>query len=228
MGKMISELREAGMKNKKIISLIFIFSFLIFIAIFYQHIFIFAGDFLAPEKIEKAEAVVIESSELVREKAIKIGINLLSQGKANLLVVVFQNSPEEKIFGRPWGYISLLSKEIEKMGLKKDQIMVLEVPKEHPITLIEAQTVLPQLAKKHIKKIILLAESFHVRRSLWAYKKVGEKMGMKIFPLPFFLKYGKENWWQNTQGIREFGAESVKFLYYLLRGYIPLKSALVI
>lgn len=217
------------MKNKtKITFLLGIFSILILFAIFHQNLLKMAGNFLAPEKLEKADAVVIESSELVREKAIKIGMSLISEGKANLLVVVYQNSPEEKVFGRPQSYASFLVKEIEKMGIRREQLMILEVPKEHPITLIEAQTILPQLAKKQVKKIILLAESFHVRRSFWAYKKVGDALGMEIFPFPFFLRYEKENWWQNNQGIREFAAESIKYFYYLMRGYIPLKSVLVV
>lgn len=204
--------------------------FLVFITFFLFHVSLLkmAGNFLAPEMVEKAEAVIIESSELVREKAIKIGISLISQGKADLLVVIFQNSPEEKIFGRPENYAGYLFREIEKMGLKKEQIMILKVPKEHPITLIEAQTILPELAKKQIKKIILLAESFHVRRSFWVYKKVGNPLGIEIFPLPFFIKYKKENCWQNTQGVREFSLESIKYFYYLMRGHIPLKSVLVI
>ncbi|MGB9700923.1 MAG: hypothetical protein ACPL5I_16235 [Thermodesulfobacteriota bacterium] len=213
------------MKNKgKLITLISVICFLAIVAGFYQSFLKMAGDFFAPERLEKAEAVIIEGSELVREDAVKIGLDLISQGKANLLVIVYQNSPEEKVFGRPPDYKDFLFTKLWQMGLSKEQILILEVPKEHPITLIEAQTVLPYLAKRGIKKAILLAESFHTRRSFWAYKQVGEKIGINIYPSPFFLKYKKDNWWENNQGIRELGAESVKFIYYLVRGYIPIKS----
>lgn len=215
-------------KKRKIVISLSILCFLAIVAGFYQSFLKMAGEFLAPEKMEPAEAVVIESSELVREKAIKIGLNLISQGKANFLVVVFQNSPEEKVFGRPENYNKYLSAKLENMGLKKEQVMIIEVPKEHPITLIEAQTVIPQLTKRGIKKAILLAESFHARRSFWAYKKVGDELNLNMYLYPFFLRYEKENWWQHNQGIREFCAESIKYFYYLLQGYIPLKSLMSI
>lgn len=213
------------MKNKgKIIILLAIFCFLAYIGGFYQSLLKMAGNFMAPEKIESAEALIIESAEVIREKAIKMGLSLISQGKANLLVLVFQNSPAEKIFDRPRDYSNFLRTKLEKMGLRKEQIMVLEVPKEHPITLTEAQIVLPELTKKGIKKALLMVEGFHARRSFWVYRKIGEELGMQIYLQPFFLRYQKEDWWRNNQGLREFCAESVKYLYYLIRGYIPLKS----
>jgi uncharacterized SAM-binding protein YcdF (DUF218 family) len=223
MGKMTkTELKKYD--KKKIIPLAFLALVLTLSLVFYQSFLRMAGEYMAPANLKEAEAVVIESSELVREKAVKMGMELISQNKARLLVVVYQNSLEEKVFGRPNDYGDFLAAKLESWNLKNEQILIIKVPKDHPITLIEAQIVLKYLAEKGIKKVILLAESFHTRRSFWAYKKVGDDLDMKIYPLPYFLKYHRENWWQHNQGIREFCTESVKFLYYLIRGYIPIKS----
>jgi hypothetical protein len=78
-----------------------------------------------------------------------------------------------------------------------------------------------------VKSAILLAEGFHTRRSFWTYKEVGLLKGIKIIPHPYFMKYMPENWWQKKRGIYVFIIELLKFVYYLLCGYIPIKSLLV-
>ena len=209
--------------NRKLIGFV-ILTILFLLLSFHATLLKKAGDFLAPEKIEEADVVIIESCELIREKAVKTGINFISQEKAKAITVVYQHSPEEEIFGRPNDYPQFLITKLKAMGLNKNEIWVIEVPKEHPITLIEAKIVLSHLAQKGIKKAILIAESFHTRRSYWAYTKVGQKLGVKIFPYPLFNKFKKDLWWKDRQGIREFFAESVKFFYYLFFGYVPIES----
>jgi len=196
--------------------------------IFFSHqpILVSAGRYLTPEGVGKADVIILEGTELVRENAVVIGMRLLSSGRANGLVVVYQDSEAEKIFGRPLNYRQFLTKKLEDFGLEKDQIRVLGVPKEHPITLTEARIVLSNLSGNGVKSAILLTESFHTRRSYWTYKQVGLSLDIEIIPYPYFMKYHNETWWQEAQGVREFCWEFLKFFYYLLRGYVPLKSIL--
>jgi len=215
--------KQIGSK-KLLFSFVLIACTFILLSFFYQNILAGAGRFLAPEGVGRADVVILESTELVRDEAVRIGVRLLSSGKVNCLVVVYQNAENEKIFGRPLNYDLFLTQELEHLGLKKDQIQVIGVPKEHPITLTEAQIVLSNLSGNGVKSAILLTESFHARRSYWTYKQVGSPLGIEIIPFPYFMNYHNETWWQNSQGIREFLEESLKFLYYLLRGYVPLKS----
>jgi len=222
-GKEETNREQKMMTKKRVIGFIFIFIFA-FVFAYYKSILRMAAEFMAPENLEVAETIIIESSEIVRENAVKMGIDLILKKKANSLVLVYQNSHDEKVFGRPSDYAAFLAEKLENWGLKREQILIVEVPKEHPVTLAEARIVLQKLARKKVKKAILLAEGFHTRRSFWTYKRVGEELDIKIFPLPCFLKYRKETWWQDNQGIREFFAESIKYLYYLIRGYIPIKS----
>lgn len=218
--------------KKKIISRKIVFSSVlvactfILSSFFYQNIMVSAGRYLAPESPGKADAVILEGTELMREEAVKVSLKLLSSGKARRLVVVYQHSENERIFGRPLNYSLYLTRELKELGLRKDQIIVLEVPKEHPITLTEARIVLSNLSKGGIKSAILVAEGFHTRRSLWTYRQVGLPLGIEIIPSPYFIKYSNKSWWQGTYGIRDFFEESLKFVYYLLRGHIPIKSLL--
>lgn len=213
--------------SKKLLFSLILLGLVILLAFYYQTILIGAGRFLALERLGKADVVILEGTELIREEAVRTGLKLLSSGNARRLVVVYQESEDEKIFGRPLNYNIFLMRELEKLGLKEDQIIILEVPKEHPITLTEAQMVLSNISKRGVKSAILLAEDFHTRRSYWTYRKVGSPLGIEIIPCAYFTRYRNENWWEKAEGLREFFWESIKFFYYLVRGYIPVKSLLV-
>ncbi len=213
--------------SKKIIFSVILLGLVILLAFYYQTILIGMGRFLAVERLGKADVVILEGTELIREEAVITGLKLISSGNARRLVIVYQESENERIFGRPPDYKLYLIRKLRELGLKEDQIIVLEVPKEHPITLTEAQIVLSNISKRGVKSAILLAEDFHTRRTYWTYRKVGSPLGIEIIPHAYFTKYRNENWWQKAGGLREFFWESIKFFYYLVRGYIPVKSILV-
>ncbi len=214
--------------SRKIVLFVICVGFALIVLVFsYQRILIKAGSFLAPQGIGKADAVILEGADLIKEKPVKIGMGLLSSGMASYLVVVVQHEPEdEKNFVLP-NYARLLSKNLEGLGLKKDIFQVMEVPKKHPVTLTEAHIVLSSLSKNGIRSVILVTKGFHARRSFWAYKQAGANLGIRVISQPYFTNYRIDTWWKQTSGVREFGEELFKFIYYLLRGYIPLKSLLV-
>ena len=213
--------------SKKLLFSIILLGVVIPLACYYQPILTEAGRFFAIERLGKADVVILEGTELIREEAVRTGLKLILSGNARRLVVVYQESEDEKIFGRPPDYNLYLIGKLKELGLKADQIIVLGVPKEHPITFTEAQMVLSNISKRGVKSAILLAEDFHTRRSYWTYQKAGSPLGIEIIPCAYFTKYRNENWWEKAEGLREFFWESVKFFYYLARGYIPVKSLLV-
>ena len=219
------------MKNKKLFKRGFlVFALLVFslslLFFCYKTILIRAADYLAPERAGKADAVILEGSGIITAKAVEVGLNLLSSGRANFFVLVNHEIEGEEIFAIP-DYPLLVANNLEALGLKKKQFEIITAFGKHPITLTEAETVLSQISKKGIRSAILVTESFHTRRSYWAYKRTGSYFGIEIIPCPYFPKYQKEMWWQQMEGIRDFYEESYKFIYYLLRGYLPLKSLFV-
>jgi uncharacterized SAM-binding protein YcdF (DUF218 family) len=219
------------MKNKRSSKRIFVgFALLavVLLLLFSYHktILIKAGNYLAPGRMNKADVLIMEGGMLVKLTVVKIALDLVSSGKADYLVVVDQDVKGEDIFALS-DYPLLVAKNLEALGLKKGQFEVIGVPAKHPVTLTEAKIVLSQLSKKGVRSAILLTQGFHARRSYWAYKRVGLPLGIEIIPCAYFTNYGKENWWQQTEGVEEFLSEFIKFIYYLLRGYIPLKSLFV-
>ena len=194
---------------------------------FYQAILSAAGRYLAPEGTGGAEVVILEGAEVIREPAVRIGLNLIASGRAERLMVVYQNSEDNGIFGWPLEYDLFLAQKLGDRGLKKDQIQIVSVPQEHPITLTEARIVLFNLSQGKIQRAILVTEDFHTRRSYWTYKGVGASLGIDIIPYPYFTRFKSDTWWHQGMGVRSFLEECLKFFYYLCRGYIPLKSLVV-
>jgi hypothetical protein len=223
---------DKQMKSQTISKTLF-FSFillglvLIFLVLSHQTILMKAGKYLAPEGKGKADVVILEGAEFIKEKPVRIGLGLLSSGMASHLVVVIQqNLTDGKIFALP-NYSGLLTDNLEGLGLEKDDFQIIIVPTNHPVTLTEAKIVLSDLSKSGARSAILLSEGFHTRRSFWTYKKVGKPLRIEIIPHPYFIEYQNENWWQQILGIQHFVYESLKFFYYILKGYIPVKSLLV-
>jgi hypothetical protein len=192
--------------------------------LFYETILMEAGRFLAPEGRGDADVVIVEGVELIKEKALEMGIRMLSSGRANRLVVVDYGSVVEQSFDRRENRAIFLTRKLEGLGLKADRMQWIEVPVAHPVTLGEAQFVLSVLSKNGVRSAILLADGFHIRRSYWAYKEVGSSFGIEIIPCPYFVSYRNENWWRKIEGVRAFARELAKFVYYVLCGYIPVKS----
>lgn len=190
---------------------------------FYPAILSAGGRYLAPAGTGNADAVILEGTEVIKERTVRTGMGLISAGRAKKLVVVCQDS-EERPLGLPTDYELFLINKITDLGLSRDLISVLIVPREHPITLHEARLVLSRLSKEKIQSAILVAENFHTRRSYWAYKKTGKDLGIDIIPYPYFGRFKSDSWWQEADGFRNFVGESMKFLYYVFRGHIPIKS----
>ena len=219
------------MKNERSLKRVSVgFGLLVFVLLllFYYHktILVEVGKYLAPGGMSKADVLIMEGGMLIKLSAVKIGLNVIFSGTANCLVAVDQDVIGEDIFALS-NYPQLVAKNLEALGLKKGQYEIIGVPAKHPVTLREAEVVLSLLSKKGVRSAILLTQGFHTRRSYWAYTRVGLPLGIKIIPLPYFTNYGKEDWWQQAEGVREFFNESLKFIYYVFRGYIPLKSLFV-
>jgi len=200
---------------------------------FYQPVLLEAGKFLAPDGMRKAmegsrpyDVAILENGEWVAEDPVRIGMKILSSGRANRLVVVYHKE-NKRILGRAANFDHFLIREMESLGLRRDQIKVIAVPEDHPVTLTEARIVLSALSKDETRSAILLVEGFHTRRSYWVYKQVGAPLGIEVISHPYFLAFGKESWWREANGVRDFVGEGVKLLYYVFRGYIPIKSLLM-
>jgi hypothetical protein len=113
-----------------------------------------AGMFLAPTSKESADVLILEGTQIAKRSALKTGITLLSNGRANRMVVVLHSPLREgEVFTLPEEYPQFLIDELVRLGLKKEKIEIIPAPiPGHPITLSEARfipgEVLPCINKK--------------------------------------------------------------------------------
>jgi hypothetical protein len=186
------------------------------------------ADYFAPSRDARADAAILEGTELLTWGLLKTGLDLVASGKAGRLVIVIQQAPAGSGNVGLSDYPSLLTGHLEKMGSLEGRFQVVAVPMSHPITLTEAGLVLSALSSKGAGSAIVVAEGFHTRRSYWSYKTAGLRRGIEISPHPCFVAYPKEGWWTHLDGLHEMVDESLKLLYYVLKGYLPFKSLISI
>lgn len=185
-----------------------------------------AGDFLAPMSTGKAEVVILEGTETIKNGAVQEAINLLRKSQANCMAIVLHiRQKEGQLFAIQEDYPKLLKEKFKALGLKENQLKILIVPiNDNPITLTEARCVVGILAKEGFRNTILLSEGFHARRSWSVYRQEGKRFNISVKSYPFFINFRKENWWRQKEGIRDFVEEFTKLVYYLGCRYISIGS----
>ena len=193
--------------------------------LFHESILKTAGEYLAPNGSEEAEVLIIEGTGVVKNGAVNQGIRFLSHRKAKRLVVVLhQYIKDDQPFALQDRYTQLVLSESERMGLETGKFQVLVAPIHgHPITLNEAKFVVERISREGVKSAILVSEGFHTRRSWGVYSQEGAHLGLRIVALPYFTEYRSDNWWQHVKGVHDFFEESIKLVYYILRGYVSIK-----
>jgi len=191
---------------------------------FRESILLEAGKFMAPRGDYVADVAILEGSEFIHREIVKNGVNLLRSGRVNRIAVVLHNiAPSHRPFAYNESYADLVTRELEGLGLKKDEFKVIVTHIHHPVTLTEARQALEQLSQEGVKSAILLSAGFHARRSFLAYQYLAIPLQIKIFPHACFNGYQLDKWWTQDNGLRDFMGESLKLAYYLIMGYIPLR-----
>jgi hypothetical protein len=81
----------------------------------------------------------------------------------------------------------------------------------------EAHDLLVYCIKENIKHLIIVTDSFHTRRALYAFKKIFQGSNIKIEAAAAFNEVNsEENWWPSDRGIAAYLLEPIKFAVYLL------------
>ena len=183
-----------------------------------------AGQFMAPQGNYTADVVILEGAAYIYSGFVKTGMDLVAGGKAKkMIVVIHRLAPEHRPFGVQGDYPDAVRQKLREMGLKDDQFKVIVTPLRNPVTLNEAKSVFKDLEPEKISSAILIAQSFHTRRSYLAYAYAAQPRKIKIYPQAGFTEFKTDKWWTTDTGWREFLSESGKLFYYLICRHIPLK-----
>jgi hypothetical protein len=220
---------QAMKPNVKWIWVAFCISAIVTILVFSFHraILFKAGRFMAPEtnQIEGvADVVIVEGTTFVSRGVVAKGVELLSSGKAKRMVIVLHRiAPHHRPFALNEDYPSSVRRELQGLGLKDSAFKIIVTHIHEPITLVSAQGALEVLSRDGIKSAILLSPGFHMRRSFLVYQHLSLPSNIKIYPVACFDAYELNNWWSQDNGPRDFLSEFQKLLFYMAKGYIPLK-----
>jgi hypothetical protein len=101
------------------------------------------GRFMAPQGESRADTVVVEGDQVVREGAVRAGVALIKENRAKQLILVLHRySEKERLFAIQDQYPDRLGKELDQRGLKKGQYRIWVAPiNGYPVTLTEARYV---------------------------------------------------------------------------------------
>ena len=181
---------------------------------------------MAPTTAGSADVLVTEGDNVMDEGFLRAGMTLLSQGRANRIVVVLLYpllaGPDLALEKECREFVA---SESRRLGLDERRISLVSVPiAGHPITGSEAKLVTDKLHREGIRSAILLCDGFHTRRSIAAYRLEASRLGLHIIPCASFTSYNGDSWWVQSAGIEDFVEQLSKFVYYLARGYLPITS----
>ena len=114
-----------------------------------ESILISAGHFMAPTGDYTADVVILEGADYITTGFINAGIDLLSAGKVQrIIVVIHRIAPSHRPFGINGDYPDVVRQKLSARGLKEDQFKVIVAPIRQPVTLKEAGTVLDGSVKR--------------------------------------------------------------------------------
>jgi uncharacterized SAM-binding protein YcdF (DUF218 family) len=69
-----------------------------------------------------------------------------------------------------------------------------------------------------IRSVAVVSDPYHMRRARWTYRQIlGNKMDLRMAPLPFELSQYKRRWWTDKESKRMVKDEYLKILYYYAR-----------
>lgn len=209
--------RKLTVKFKLIIFLLFLLT----IAFSYEHFFKNAGAFLEMgRQTRKVDAIVLQSSPSLLWRELKMVNNLLKNNISDKLYIVLHKvHPTDGIIDMP-DYIKFVMRSIEKNGIPRDSYEIISMHVKHPVTIHEAEAVLPVLKRDKKNSILLLASSFHMRRSYLAYKKIMSEDGVVVYPHFLSREFSSEDWWETAAGFRHLAGEAFKYVFYVMKGYI--------
>ena len=145
----------------------------------------------------------------------------------NQLIYVILNEEDEldTDFGFKLDREGVSINNLVQAGIKAQHIRIIITPERVDLpgqTSHHAQNLRTHLEQDGIQSYTLATVWYHSRRSCLTYRNVFAQTGTKqveidCYPLP--KEYGPDEWWHYRSGMIDVAMESLKFGYYMLRGF---------
>lgn len=183
--------------------------------LFYKFWLTRAGGWLIhQDKIEKADAILVLGGG--RGERVLQGAKLYRDKYADqiLLTGEFQQILDGPVYHWAWQGRKLAVSR----GVPWNRVIpILDSMSTHD----DATLSLAECQKRDYKSLIVVTEPFHTKRAFYTFKKVYKNSGIKVIIYPVQNSwYTRNNWWSSEQALMATNEEYIKFVYYLLKGYI--------
>lgn len=145
----------------------------------------------------------------------------------NQLIYVILNEDDElqTNFGFKLDREAVSINNLVQAGIKEEHIMIIITPERADLpgqTSNHAHNLRKHLEQDGIQSYTLASVWYHSRRSCLIHRNVfaeagTEQVQIDCYPLP--KEYGPDEWWHYRSGMIDVAIESLKFGYYMLRGF---------
>lgn len=163
---------------------------------------------------EKAPIVVLSGGYVTR---IPKALDLYQKGYGSRLLLTTERSLNSVVAHLLPTNEQAAEKIAKELNIQADFEIVPSLKGGATSTFDEAYDLLAFCAEEKIKNLIIVTDSFHTRRALYAFKKIFNGSGINVdaSAAPNEV-YNEENWWLSDKGITAYLLEPIKFAVYLL------------
>ena len=196
-------------------------AFLLSLIFFHSQLLtLYAGWFVVRDAEPGADAIICLSGD--RETRNPECLRLWKNGYASRLFVTAEKPKNKEFNELELSHLEFARAVTEQMQLDAVWELLPSLEDGATSTFDEAADALAMASKEGWKRIILVTDEFHTRRSLLAFKKVfeGSEIEVQVAGAPNEV-FSVDDWWKSDRGILAYFGETIKYPIYLLWDHEP-------
>jgi uncharacterized SAM-binding protein YcdF (DUF218 family) len=144
-------------------------------------------------------------------------LELYEKGYGNRLLLTSERSLNSKVSHLFFTNEQIAKRISQELNIQVELEVVPSLKGGATSTLDEAHDLLAFCSKEKIKHLIIVTDSFHTRRALYAFKKVFQGSDIKVEASAATNEiFNDENWWHSDGGIAAYLLEPIKFAVYMV------------
>lgn len=177
----------------------------------------YASLFDASAYSKGADGILILSGN--PETRVEKAVELYRQGYGGQILLTTTKSIGNKYHHIFKTQIQMVQEAIRYEGID-DFVLVPSLKGGATSTFDEAYDLAEYVRKHNLRHIILVTDTFHTARALYAFKKVFDNLQMDVKLEAAGASnnfFNKKNWWRTESGLVTYFFESLKFLVYCFR-----------
>jgi uncharacterized SAM-binding protein YcdF (DUF218 family) len=169
---------------------------------------------IAQDRLSPADAILVLGGG--RPERVVQGVELYRQKYADRMI--FTGEYDRTLVNQNLHWASEAQKLAARLGVPKEKtILIFNSRSTHDDATLSREV----CRTNGFRSLIVVSEPYHTRRARFTFHKVYKDTGIKIMIYPVQDSwYRADTWWHSESGLLDTNSEYVKFVYYLLKGYL--------